>query len=72
LSERLSVNSPATLTLHALTYESKDEHEQWGVLYAGLRACRARFVHQLGAAVPGGLGQKVRVYSLGKWVFKFD
>ncbi len=48
LSERFSVEQPAVLTLNSLSYESKDDHEEYGVLYSTLRGCEPRFRHQLG------------------------
>ena len=50
-AERLSVRgAPAALSLAALSYEARDDHEQYGVLYSGLRSCSVRFEHSLGSA----------------------
>jgi len=42
-----SVDSKCQLELHSLSYDSKDEDEQFGVFYSGLRDCRRRFSHHL-------------------------
>ena len=46
----MAVNSTASLTLHALSYESRDEADQYGVLYSGLSSCHKRFVYELKGA----------------------
>ncbi|TRY74821.1 hypothetical protein TCAL_05664 [Tigriopus californicus] len=47
LSEKLAVNSVSSIALHALSYENRDDGEQYGVLYTGLTSCTPRFEYRL-------------------------
>ena len=38
--EKLSVNSLGAVSLHALSYDHRDEADQYGVLYSGLHSCQ--------------------------------
>ena len=45
--EKMSVSSLGAVTLHALSYDHRDEADQYGVLYSGLASCQARFAHTM-------------------------
>ena len=49
-AEKMAVNSLASLSLYALSYESRDEADQYGVLYSGLGSCHKRFGYTLKGA----------------------
>ena len=38
--EKMSVNSLGAVTLYALSYDHRDEADQYGVLYSGLNSCQ--------------------------------
>eukprot|EP00095_Tigriopus_kingsejongensis_P000853 maker-scaffold1106_size62344-snap-gene-0.11 protein:Tk00853 transcript:maker-scaffold1106_size62344-snap-gene-0.11-mRNA-1 annotation:"protein elys" len=52
LSEKMAVNSIASISLHALSYENRDDGDQFGILYTGLTSCTLRFGYNLIGASP--------------------
>ena len=46
-AEKMSLRSMASISLYALSYEQRDEGDQYGVLYENLTACQKRFRHFL-------------------------
>ena len=41
----MSVNSLGAVALHALSYDHRDEADQYGVLYSGLNSCQVSSTH---------------------------
>ena len=49
--EKMSVNSLGAVSLHALSYDHRDEADQYGVLYSGLNSCQVSSWCSQGGAV---------------------